>query len=255
MTAPTERQAMAQALAARGLHVFRVRLGDKRPVAQGWQAEATTDPAIVAKLFAADDNIGIRTGERSRCFVLDIDGEEGETSLFALEERHEPLPTTLAVETPNGVHYYFRWRPGLRNSAGQVGPGVDIRAEGGFVVGPGSLHPSGGIYRLVDDAPIAGAPGWLLSAIDVAKPAKNGRSAEYWRDHVAATFSEGQRNQRVAQITGHLLRRHVDPHVVRELLIGWNATHCEPPLPLDELGRTFESICARELRRRQRAFP
>ena len=119
------------------------------------------------------------------------------------------------------------------------------------MVGPGSRHPDGGVYRLVNDAPIAGAPGWLLSLIDTAKPAKNGRDAKYWRDHITATYSEGERNSRFAALAGLLLRRHIDPHVTRELLIGWNGTHCQPPLPLAELDRTFESICERELRQRQ----
>ena len=66
------------------------------------------------------------------------------------------------------------------------------------------------------------------------------------------TYGEGERNSRLAGLAGLLLRRHIDPHVTRELLIGWNVTHCQPPLPPDELDRTFESICAREMQRRSR---
>ncbi len=236
-------------LAGLGFQLFRVR--NKRPVARGWQSEATGDPEVLERLFAHDDDIGIRTGDSSNLFVVDIDGEEGEAALFALEEEHGPLPTTFTVETPNGLHYYFRWRPGIRNSAGQIGPGIDIRGEGGYVVGPGSRHPSGGIYLIANDPPIAGAPHWLLSLIDEAKPTKNGRDAEYWREHVSQVYGEGERNSRFTQLAGLLLLRYVDPHVTRELLIGWNLAHCRPPLPLEELDRTFESICGAELRRRE----
>ncbi len=48
------------------------------------------------------------------------------------------------------------------------------RGEGGFVVGPASTRPDG-TYRIANDAPLAGTPHWLLSLIDKARPAKNGR--------------------------------------------------------------------------------
>ena len=244
------RRDMALYLAARGLAVFRCRHRDKRPIAYGWQQEATGDPAIIRRLFEVDNNIGVACGTASNIFVVDLDGEKGETSLFALEEQLGPLPTTFIVETPNGLHHYFRWRPGIRNSAGLIGSGIDIRGQGGYVIGPGSLHPSGGVYQIAVDAPIAGGPLWLLRLIDETKPAWNGRSAQSWRAHVSGSYGEGERNSRLAALAGLLLRRHIDPHVARELLIGWNAIHCQPPLPADELERTLESIAERELRRR-----
>ena len=100
-----ERRDMALALARRHLAVFRVRCRDKRPVATGWQQEATSEPAVITKLFAVDHNIGIATGEPSRCFALDIDGEEGETSIFALEEAHVVRLVSNLVDGDATHHY------------------------------------------------------------------------------------------------------------------------------------------------------
>jgi hypothetical protein len=71
-----------------------------------------------------------------------------------------------------------------------------------------------------------------------------------WRDLVVAGVSEGSRNDGVARLAGHLLRRFVEPHVVLELLQSWNLTRCIPPLPPAEVERTVDSICGAELRRR-----
>jgi hypothetical protein len=62
---------------------------------------------------------------------------------------------------------------------------------------------------------------------------------------------QGARNNSIASLAGHLLRREVDPFVVLHLLLAWNATSCRPPLPEAEVARTVNSIAGRELRRRQ----
>jgi hypothetical protein len=64
---------------------------------------------------------------------------------------------------------------------------------------------------------------------------------------------EGRRNDTIARLAGHLLRRYVDPHVVLDLLLAWNSTRCKPPLEHGEIIRTVDSIAGKELRRRQSA--
>lgn len=73
------------------------------------------------------------------------------------------LPPTLRVKTAQGFHDIFL-HPGKRvkNSAKQLAPGVDIRGDGGWIVGPGSPHRTGAVYTVVQDLPIARAPQWLL---------------------------------------------------------------------------------------------
>jgi hypothetical protein len=71
-----------------------------------------------------------------------------------------------------------------------------------------------------------------------------------WRELATNGVAEGARNTTIARFAGHLFRRYVDPLVVLELLLSWNATHCRPPLDQDEVFRTIDSIARKELKRR-----
>ena len=54
-----------------------------------------------------------------------------------------------------GVHYLFKYPDfPLKNSTGVLGPGLDIKGEGGVVVVAPLLHMSGNRYRWRNDAPV-----------------------------------------------------------------------------------------------------
>lgn len=118
-----------------------------------------------------DGGVGVRTGAEFGIFVVETDqkpGVDGAGALAALGS----LPRTYRVRTPSGsIHNYFR-HPGagvrIKTSGNEVAPGVDVRGEGGFVVGQGSPHRLGGTYLAMDDttfSDIVDAPAWLLEAI------------------------------------------------------------------------------------------
>ncbi len=79
------------------------------------------------------------------------------------------VPVTFTVTTGKGRHVYFRQPPGvlLGNGTGALaGRGMDVRGNGGFVVGPGSVHHTGVRYTPVDvAAPVVPAPDWLADAL------------------------------------------------------------------------------------------
>ncbi|MBI3945999.1 MAG: bifunctional DNA primase/polymerase [Armatimonadetes bacterium] len=156
--------------AARGWRVFPCKPRGKEPlgalVPHGLK-NATTDPEQIAAWWQAqpDANIGIATGSESGLYVADADGATGAAALAALVDANGPLPPTPRVRTGRGVHYYFAAPPGGRNSAGQLGPKVDTRGEGGYVLAPPSVHPSGAVYRwevAPDRRPLAECPVWLV---------------------------------------------------------------------------------------------
>jgi hypothetical protein len=102
---------------------------------------ATTDESIIRGWWSERDyNIAIATGEGSGVWVLDIDGDEGEQTLRKLEAEHGALPSSIEVITARGRHIYFQWpaHP-IRNSAGKIAPGIDVRGEGGYVLVPPSI--------------------------------------------------------------------------------------------------------------------
>jgi putative DNA primase/helicase len=120
-------------------------------------------------------NFGIATGRRSGIFVLDVDGKIGKASLETLQDRHGRLPKTITVETGKGRHLYFRCGGArVRNSAGRLGKGIDVRGDGGYVVAAGSVHSSGAVYRYRDGRGLGGievasAPKWLIDLVSAPK--------------------------------------------------------------------------------------
>lgn len=102
-------------------------------------------------------NYAVATGSRSGVWVLDFD------TLDAYQRLADSFPPTYTVATGRGVHLYFRCPEWLvKNSAGELGAGIDVRGEGGYVVAAGSLHKSGRTYDLMEDVEPADAPAWLL---------------------------------------------------------------------------------------------
>jgi Bifunctional DNA primase/polymerase, N-terminal len=117
-------------------------------------------------------NWGLATGEASGVVAIDIDGVEGRASLANLQRQGLILPATLTVttgRTDGGEHRYYRMPTGvdLRNDqSGKIGPHIDVRGTGGYVVIPPSIHPSGKQYRFIDpDVPIAELPGWVIERL------------------------------------------------------------------------------------------
>jgi hypothetical protein len=72
-----------------------------------------------------------------------------------------------------------------------------------------------------------------------------------WLQTALSEVPEGRRNDIAARVTGHLLRRYVEPRLAAVLVSAWNQTHCRPPLSDSELHRIVESIAGRELCRRR----
>jgi hypothetical protein len=244
----------ALALAAKGFHIFPCRPRDKRPATANGLKDATTDPSVIEAWWTRQPNcnVAIATGEASGIFVLDVDGLDAETALRRLEEEQgAALPETVEVITARGRHCYFKMPPQepVRNSAGKIGAHLDIRGDGGYVICPPSVHPSGRRYCWsVDSADhVADAPGWLLAKQKGV--AATATLSPEWRTLIEGV-REGRRNGSLARLAGHLLRHHVNAFVALGLLQSWNATHCTPPLPAAEVEQIVNSIAGKELRRR-----
>ena len=242
-------------LARKGLPVFPCVPRGKHPaVATGLKA-ATTDPQIIREWWGPmpDANIAFATGTPSKIFVLDVDGIDAEAELRKLEAKHGALPATVEVITARGRHVYFKMPAApIRNSAGKLALGLDIRATGGYVLVPPSIHPTGRRYEWSVDCAgaIADAPSWLTERITDANGAGNGsKPPSEWRTLVQG-INEGARDCSLTKLTGYLLRRHVDPFVVLELIRSFNATRCAPPLPNKDVERIVASVAGRELKRR-----
>ncbi len=238
----------------RGWSVIPLAARAKKPDLRKWQPHQNqrAEDKTIREWWGANPqrNIGIVTGEISGLVVLDVDGDEGRASL-----RDLTLPATPTVQTGRGLHYYFA-HPGFHvaNAVGFL-PGLDIRADGGYVVAPPSVHPSGTRYEWAPnlspvEVDLAPCPTWMLDKL-MPKAEVQARPVEEWRSLVAQGARQGQRNDSLASLAGHLLHKYVDPLVVLELLLCWNRTRNRPPLSDVEVAQTLDSIAGRERLRRK----
>ncbi|MGB9905207.1 MAG: bifunctional DNA primase/polymerase, partial [Desulfotomaculales bacterium] len=151
--------------------IIPLRPRDKRPILSSW-SDYQSRQAIEEEIREwwdrwPDANIGLVTGAVSGLIVLDLDGPE------AVElTKRQGVPPTVVASTGKGWHVYFA-HPGhnVKNAASLGGvKGLDVRADGGYVVAPPSVHPSGRIYRWAkgrspDDLLLAPCPEWLLELL------------------------------------------------------------------------------------------
>ncbi len=154
---------VALEFAQQGIPVFPC--GDaKRPLVSGGFKAATLIPDQIKAWWGNHPGalIGIPTGAQSGIVVLDVDvknGIDGNESLRNLAHEFD----TKTVSTPsNGLHYYFEYDSNnpVRCSAGALGPGLDVRGDGGYVIAYGSVS-SKGTYSLLLDQPLALCPEWI----------------------------------------------------------------------------------------------
>lgn len=204
----------------------------KHPLFRGWQQEATCECNRIlawARRFPRA-NVGVTTGAASGIVVLDVDPRHGgEESLAELEARYGPLPETVEVLTGGGGrHLYFKHPGSPVPNKVAVAPGLDIRGDGGFVVGPGSLHASGRHYVFEvthgpEDVALATLPSWVVELLRTAGAAPRG--GRVYRSPLAelakGPIPIGQRNDALARLAGFLLRHLPDPYLAYELLLAW----------------------------------
>lgn len=229
-----------------GWSVIPVEPRGKRPLLR-WQVYQYRRAGVpeIAEWFQRwpDANIAVVTGIVSGVVVLDLDPRHGAAaSLERLDREQGPLPDTVEASAGGGGRHLYFAHPGdiIRNRVGLL-PGIDLRGDGGYVVAPPSIHGSGEPYRWVRSPEVLyplPLPGWLLSE----EQAPHGHSRAHWRSLARDGVGEGQRNNSIASLAGHLLRHGVDPDVVEELLWAWNQARCRPPLDDAEVSRTVQSI-------------
>jgi hypothetical protein len=142
----------------------------KHPRTRHGLREATTDLGGIREWWARwpSANVGIATGRASGIVVIDLDLPDAESSLERLASLGLSLSPTLTVITGGGRHLYFACDRHLSNTTrrlpglGEDLLGIDLRADGGYVVGPPSIHITSTTYRWVDpEARPAPLPHWI----------------------------------------------------------------------------------------------
>jgi hypothetical protein len=227
-------------IAGKGKPVFPCK-GNKAPCTPRGFKDATTDPGRVTAIWNryGGEKIGMPTGKTSGIFVVDVDRLEALAELDP--ELLQALRETLTIRTPSGgLHYYLRHVDGLTNKRGTLPAGIDIRAEGGYVIVP----PSEG-YAVERRAPIADAPLQLLEALreEPRAPSGAGRSRS-WASipDDGGPIPDGTRDETLTRIAGRLHDGTRDAAQLEEGLQGVNESRCIPPLPFGQVRKIARSV-------------
>jgi hypothetical protein len=174
---------------------------EKRPTLKGWPERASAEVDVIEQLWRdhAGPLIGIVTGGVSGIAVLDIDAKHPEARAWWKAHHGRLLPTRVYQTRSGGLHVYFRWWEGVRNSQGKLCAGVDTRGSGGYII---SWFAAG--FECLDHSPPTPWPDWLLTELQRTPPplrsAAVNRPAAAAQDNSAAilrrvaTAAEGERN-------------------------------------------------------------
>lgn len=245
------------------MELLRLKKNGKAPLVAGsFNGE---DKAEVKKWVAEGGNYGILTGKISGIAVIDIDTHNGVSGADNLKEFCEKydieLSDTKTVMTPSGgLHMYYKL-PEKYNDVQFIQnhkelEGVDFQTHGRYVVGWGSTI-EGVKYEVIDNSPIADLPvKWFELFKDKTIQKKNKKRERKWTANllgdIIAGCDEGGRNNFLTQIIGKLFATGLEDEEIRVWSLYVNQISLNPPLPEEEVLRTYESVRKRELRRMER---
>lgn len=230
--------------------VFPLRERSKAPATEHGFYDATTDESQIRKWWEENPNynIGIATGEVSHgLYVIDIDDDpkknkHGSESLRQWEAVHGSLPVTLtAVSGTGGHHYYYRTRDTYQKAEDVGGlKHIDVRANGGYIVAPPSIHPdTGEPYRWMPGLGIDDRPPAMLSgsAKALADEGVKEKPRDYTPQPLDTVFAEGTRTKALVSVIGSLIRKGFTEEEIRKMIGFVNESRCSPPLTDKELER------------------
>lgn len=239
----------ALAMAARGFRVFPLVPNSKKPAIKEWQKRATTDEATIREWWALRPfNIGIATGQGLVGIDLDVKEISDGRAVFQSWGYELADLASFVVRTPSGGYHVY-YEGDARNSASSLGAGVDVRGEGGYLVGPGSrigaatyeivcgsapgLLPAGLVQRIAAARPRPDLK--IVETIELDLPGSIASAAEWLKTAPPAVWNDGG-DEHTFRIAAKLKDFGVAEETAFRLLQEhWNERCLPNPWPLDML--------------------
>jgi RecA-family ATPase len=228
----------------------------KSPALKSWEGYQKKKPSIslVNDWFGGkypDLGVGVVCGPISGIVVLDIDGQDG---VITVEETVEFVKDRYGVDitAPNvvwtgggGYHVYYRLRNEQIKNRVKFAPGLDFRAEGGYVAAPGTLHESGRPYfwatgEMPDTFP--DIPEALVADLQNFSNTKT---------VIGEVIDQGGRDDALTKKVGKLFKLGMSYDDVKATAVALNKTYCNPPLDARSVARIVDSIHKRETGKEQ----
>ncbi len=220
----------------------------KAPLVDGGYKSATTDASQISQWWKHQfpgAMIGVPTGQRTSFIVIDIDmkgGKDGFKELAAWEEKYGKLPDTFTAQTiNNGVHYYYKIPENVHitsrtNAFGARG--IDIVAEGKYVVYANSTAEDGRKYEVIDYSPMADLPAAYLEFLTSEKHSSSSQEPVF----VNGVIPDGARNNNLTVMLGSFRGHGMQENDLAKMALILNQQFCRPPLSEDEALKIAESI-------------
>lgn len=226
-----------------GWNVIPIRPNEKKPLIK-WkdrQERRATKEELKRWFLGTRNNIGIVTGKISNLVVLDCDNER------AIDDYYfKTSPSGVSVKTANGRHFYHSYTA-FGNRANN---GLDIRGDGGLVMAPPSIHPSGIRYEWDIDGPMTKFdPSWFedtrRQVQQIITTASDSEAVERCRRYVrqiegAVSGNGGHRQTfRAACKIRDFLKTYMSWEEALPLLREYN-DRCDPPWSERELAHKLQ---------------
>lgn len=251
-------------LAEAGFYVFRLKPNAKTPAYHGWQEEATRDPNLIRSYFDNNKNynIGIFTEKfgdvnaSHALTVIDVDtkeGKQGRETMLLLDMMGYDFPPTLTQTTASGgQHLIYTHEVALASGANKLGPHVDLKSAGAYIVGAGSTIDEG---RYSFDPNTVShpnpAPSWLAERCHAPLPksltqgivSDTEQTLARANDYIseAPEISSGGRNDAAFKVAAHIRDFGLSQYYTEELMHRWNKFKCQPPLSPEEITHVTNS--------------
>ena len=255
----TDKASLAFQMAKQGWSVFPVNT-HKTPFKDfKWKEESTNDPEIIGGWLEEypSCNFAVDCG-KSGLLVVDIDikgDDNGLQTLELLEEEYGELPETFIVDTPSGGrHIYFTGKAPTTGpkSKNKLGPGIDTRGAGGYVVAAGSADDRGEYLIMVKKATVP-IPQWISERLGMVVDKSDGKSlvslveidlqaniisaTQYLVTDAEPAIEGAGGDSQTLQVAMDMRDRGISEHMTVELMAKFYNPRCEPAWDVEELER------------------
>src|SRR5882762_7291054 len=246
--AGTEFESRAVPLIQRNVPVIPLKPRTKIAFLKSWENKATTDRAHIehwAKEYPDANVASVAKREPGGIWIFEVDKENFHEQVE--QQTGQRIPDTFIVRSsPGRGHFYFRQTTAsiaMGNRQGKDADGKEAwsaRVDNRYVVGPGSIHPNGGMYEVLKDAAIVDAPQWLIDFC-VANDAKTEKASHAELDK-EDPIAQGARNETITSILGKARQQNSLQYDALLALARQHNQRCVPPLPDSELKTIAGSI-------------
>jgi hypothetical protein len=188
-------------------------------------------------------NFGVTLGGINNIYVIDLDDERLIPYFQTL------IDDTYSVKTGKGVHIYVQGGklcPSNSSTESKYGH-IDIKSNGGYVIGETSLHQSGKYYDLLSKTLdikfiITSEITTLLEKVGVVYSKKESIKTRQ-TNAIVNGVSKGNRNNEYFAIACNLLKTMKDPKLAFDFISTMNEKNVEP-LSKEEIDQLFQSATA-----------